>query len=180
MQGNERELVICRGSLFLSCEPIHKKAPPPPPPPPPLANKRERGIFSCLRMATRNAGNMFRREMFKTFGAQERVASNNPADTLQLFSSRSRWIVGFILFLSHTSLFEQKDNHIIRLDYFQTDDFLASKQFLLILWICDCRRPPFSLPPPPCLLQAAILLKITLLIVVRSKAIPKSGGEVGI
>ena len=89
------------------------------------------------------------------------------------------------LSLSHTSLFEQKDNHIIRLDYFQTDDFLASKQFLLILWISDCRRPLFSLSPPPWLLQAAILPKITLLIVVRSKAIPKfkkekSGREVGI
>ena len=70
-----------------------------PPPPPPLANKRERRIFSCLRMATRRLGNMFRREMFKTFGAGARVASNNPTDTLQLFSL-------LLLPLAHNGLFD--------------------------------------------------------------------------
>ena len=100
---------------------------------------------------------MFRREMFKTFGERERVGSNNPTDTLQLFSSTPPPTMDCSihslfpppsLSLSPTSLFWNKKGRTIkfsrRLDYFQTNDFLPSKLFFLILWISDCRRPLFS------------------------------------
>ena len=49
----------------------------------------------------------------------------------------------------HTSLFGQKgdDDHIFQMRLFRikTNDFLPSKLFFPILWICDCQRPLF--PP---------------------------------
>ena len=49
----------------------------------------------------------------------------------------------------HTSLFGQKgdDDHIFQMRLFRikTNDFLPSKLFFPILWICDCQRPLFPL-----------------------------------
>ena len=96
--------LFARASFSPPCEPIHKK---PSPPPPILANKRERGIFSCLGMATRRLGNMFRREMFKTFGAGEREREREwQATTRRILCNffprllPQRWIVRFIHSLS--------------------------------------------------------------------------------
>ena len=113
-----------------------------------------------------------------------RVTRNNPTDTLQLFSflpSLSQWIVGFI----HSLSLSQTTHHcsgkkgamitFSRWDCFESKLMTFCRQNYSSPFCGSAiARDLYSLPSsPPCLLQEAILPKITLLIVVRSKAILK-------
>ena len=120
--------------------------------------------------------------MFKTFGAGERESGKQQPDGyfatfFLLLSLRSQWIVQFIHSLSLSlwtrSLFEQKgdDDHIIPIRLFKLMTLFRHNYFSSFCGSAIARDLYFL--PPSWLLQAAILLKITLLIVVRSKAILK-------